>query len=279
MTLTCFKKEESANQSESRYVGSLMTSPGLIHQMAFHLFDTRIVELQKMQFHDPLVFGGFVGPGLAGLVSAGYMIEKLNLHEIAHVRSQHIPPVAVFVGAKLRHPFRIYSDITGKIVVVLSEMPIDIEGLYEISSALVDWFEQVRVKEIVMLDGVGVSGMPEEREAFCVANEERCKTLASKGISPMESALISGVGGSILNQCLTRKMSGVSILTQVSVDFPDPGAALTLIKSINSVYGLEIATNELEQNVEKLNEQLNVLTEQYKKLSEQSAAKDKRFYG
>ncbi|MGI0090119.1 MAG: proteasome assembly chaperone family protein, partial [Nitrososphaerales archaeon] len=120
--------------------------------MSDHLFPTRITELRKTQFREPIVFGGFVGPGLVGLVSARYMIEKLNLHEVAHVQSQHIPPVAVFVGAKLRHPFRIYSDDEGKIVVVLSEMPIDIEGLYEISSALLDWFEQIRAKEIVVLD-------------------------------------------------------------------------------------------------------------------------------
>src|ERR1700674_825761 len=107
-----------------------------------HLFDT-VVEFEKTQFHEPVVFGGFVGPGFVGLVSAGYMIEKLNLHEIAHVQSQHIPPVAVFVGAKLRHPFRIYTDDPGKVVVMICEMPIDIEGLYEISSALLDWTDLV----------------------------------------------------------------------------------------------------------------------------------------
>jgi uncharacterized protein len=234
-----------------------------------HLFETTVVQFGKPQFNDPLVFGGFVGPGLVGLVSAGYMIEKLNLHEVAHVRSQHIPPVAVFVGAKLRHPFRIYSDDPGEVVVVLSEMPIDIEGLYEISSVLLDWFEEIRAKEVVVLDGVGVNGMPEEREAYSVADEERVKELEAKGINAIQSAVVSGVGGAILNQCLTRRVRGVSLLTQASVDFPDPGAALTLIQSVNKVYGLSIGTEELEENVEKLNQRLSELSEQYKKLNEQ----------
>jgi uncharacterized protein len=242
-----------------------------------HLFDT-VVEFEKTQFHEPVVFGGFVGPGFVGLVSAGYMIEKLNLHEIAHVRSQHIPPVAVFVGAKLRHPFRIYSNDAGNIVVMICEMPVDIEGLYEISSVLLDWIEQIHAREIVILDGVGVSGVPEKREAFSVANESRMRELEQKGIRPIQSAMISGIGGSILNQCLTRKISGVSLLSTASIDFPDPGAALSLIKSINQVFGLNIATTELEQNVERLNQRLNELAGQYKKLNDE-ASTDKRLYG
>ena len=247
--------------------------------MSTHLFDTKVVELQKIQFHKPLAFGGFVGPGLVGIVTSGYMIEKLNLHEIAHVRSQHIPPVAVFVGAKLRHPFRIYSDAGGKVIVMHSEMPIDIEGLYEVSSVLLDWLEQREVSEVVIIDGVGVNGMPAKHDTLCVADEERCKELGTLGIDAIESALISGVGGSILNQCLSRKVKGVSLLTEASIDFPDPAAPLSIIKSINAAYGLGIATDELEQNVEKLNGEFSKLTEQYKALQTKGSETEKRLYG
>jgi uncharacterized protein len=232
----------------------------------------------KTKFDEPLVFGGFVGPGLVGPVTAGYMIEKLNLHEIAHVRSQHIPPVAVFIGGKLRHPFRIYCDALGKLIVIVSEMPVDTQGLYEVSSVLIDWFQKIRVKEVVLLEGLGVNDIPEEREAVFVANEEKAGYLISKGIKPLESALISGVGGSILNQCLSRKIPGLSLMTLTSVDLPDPGAALTIINSVNAIYNLGIPTDELEEISKRLNEQLGKLAEQYKKLTENTADADKRLY-
>ncbi len=63
-----------------------------------HLFETRVVEFGKTRYSNPLVIGGFVGAGLAGLVAASYIVEQLGLHQVAHVRSQHIPPVAVFIG-------------------------------------------------------------------------------------------------------------------------------------------------------------------------------------
>ena len=247
--------------------------------MSSDLYDTGIVEFEKVKYDQPVVFGGFLGPGLIGPVAAGYIIEKLNMHEIAHVKSQHIPPVAVYIGAKLRHPFRIYSDSSGKIVVMLCEMPIDLKGLYEISSALLDWFERIKAKEVVILEGLGVEGVPQEREAVFVADEQKSVILKSKGIPPMESALISGVGGSILNQCLTRRVTGLSLLTPVSVQLPDPGAALTIINAVNTIYGLKIATDELEQSAQRLNEQLRKLADQYSKVSETVQDRDKRLYG
>jgi uncharacterized protein len=247
--------------------------------MSGHLFETGIVELESVKFDQPIVFGGFLGPGLVGPVTAGYIIEKLDMHEIAHVRSQHIPPVTVYIGAKLRHPFRIYSDSKGKIIVMLCEMPIELEGLYEVSSVLLDWFERIKAKEIVILEGLGVNGLPDERDAVYVADERKGSILQSKGIVPMESALISGVGGSILNQCLSRKMTGLSILTKASVDLPDPGAALTIINAVNTVYGLKIQTDELEESSKRLNEQLAKISEQYRKATETSQEPDKRLYG
>jgi uncharacterized protein len=161
----------------------------------------------------------------------------------------------------------------------MSEIPIDMEGLYEISSVLIDWFQKIRVREVVLLEGLGVNAIPVERETVFVADEEKASYLISKGIKPMESALISGVGGSILNQCLSRKIPSLSLMTLASVDLPDPGAALTIINSINSIYNLGIATDELEESSKRLNEQLGKLADQYRKLTEDSADPDKRLYG
>jgi uncharacterized protein len=239
--------------------------------MSEHLFQTKVVEMEKPRYDNPIVIGGFVGPGLVGIVTVSYVIEQLNLHEVAHVKSQHIAPVAVFVGERLRHPFRIYTNENGKLVVVVCEVPIDQEGLYEISSIIMDWIEQINAREIVILDGIPVQGIPEEREAFCVAEEGKCKQIGGKGIGHAPAALIGGMGGSILNECLTRRRTGMSLLTPASINLPDPGAALTLINALNSAFDLHIDTKPLEDNVEQLNQYLNTMAEQYRKLQERRA--------
>ncbi len=242
--------------------------------MADHLFETQIVQTDRVSLSNPVVVGGFVGPGLAGLVSASYMIEQLGLHQIAHVKSQHLPPVAVFIGEKLRHPFRIYVDKAGKLVVIICEVPIDVEGLYEISNVLLNWFEQIRAKEVVVLDALPINGIPAEHESFFVAEESKFEDMKRHGLGLAQSAMIGGVGGAILSECLSRRVSGISLLTQASINFPDPGASLTLIKSLNSVYGLGIGTKELEANVEELNKELNAIGDQYRKLQEQAQRRE-----
>ncbi len=234
----------------------------------FHLFETRVIELEKPAYDHPLVIGGFLGASLVGLISASYLIEQLDMHQVAHVRSQHIPPAAVFVGGRLRHPFRVYVSKQGNLVAVTSEVPISIEGMYEISAALLSWFSLVQAKEVVILDGIPVNGIPDHREVFCVAEEKRSEQLKAHGVGVAQSALITGMGGSILNECLTRKMMAISLLTPASLDLPDPGAALKLIQTINSVYGLNIPTHALEETVVQLDRNLKAISSQYDQMQE-----------
>ena len=242
--------------------------------MPEHLFETRIVEFQKENYDHPLVICGFVGPSLVGIISASYLIEQLEFHQVAHVNSQHIPPVAVFVGGKLRHPFRIYRNKTGSLIVVICEVPIGTTGLYEISGTLLNWLERSEPKEIVILDGVPVQGIPQDRGTFCVAGDTRSRQLASHGLKVAESALITGMGGSILNECLSRRIEAISLLTQSSVELPDPEAVLSLINAMNSVYALNVDTAVLEKNVTQLNKELNAIGDQYKQIMRNQGNKD-----
>ncbi len=236
-----------------------------------HLFDTRIVELDKPAFHTPVVIGGFIGPSLVGVISASYTIEQLSLKEVAHVRSPHIPPVTVFVGGKLRHPFRIYSDGAGQLIVMICEVPIDLTGLYEVSASILNWLEHIHPKELVVLDGIPVQGLPQDRKALVVADKSRTEQLKTFGVANAESALITGMGGSLLSECLSRRIAAISLITLASVSVPDPGAVLTVVNALNSMYKLNIETKVLEQNVAQLNKELNAISDQYQKMTKPSS--------
>jgi predicted ATP-grasp superfamily ATP-dependent carboligase len=71
------------------------------------------------------------------------------------------------------------------------------------------------------------------------------------------------------------------LLTEASIDIPDPGASLTLITAINSAYGLGIETAELQASVERLNKELSALSDQFEKIQQQQQGgrPDKQLYG
>ena len=72
--------------------------------------EAEVYEIKKIQYKSPIVFAGFVGAGLAGPLSVGYIIEKLKMKEVGYMRSKYLPPSTVFIQGRLRHPFRFYSN-------------------------------------------------------------------------------------------------------------------------------------------------------------------------
>ena len=232
---------------------------------------TLVIERSKgASFNKPVVICGFVGPGLAGLTAAGYIIDHLQLHEVAHVMSHHIPPSVIFIGGRIRNPFRIYRDASGKLAVIICEVPIATGGLYDISSALLLWFERFEPAEFVVLDGVPIDALPEERPTFYVAEEERQNDLKALGFVPAEATLIGGTAGSILSECIARKVRCLSLLVPVSRSLMDPGAPLALVQGLNSLYKLNVTTKELEEDVAMVHNELNEIRKQYQKLQDQA---------
>ncbi|MGP6207067.1 proteasome assembly chaperone family protein [Cuniculiplasma sp. SKW3] len=218
----------------------------------------------KADFKNPVVIGGFVGQTPLGVTTTSYIVESCQMHQIAMVKSHHIPPVTVFVGGKMRNPFRIYSNKDGSVMVIQAEVPVDDEGLYEISEALFSWIKQFKPREFVVIDGVPVQDIPEKRQAFLVAGPERIRELAKKEIPTAEAALIAGFGGALLNESLMSGNNAIALLTHVSVQIPDPDAVLAIIDALNSIYGLGIQTEILEKSVEKIHEQIKQIAEEYK---------------
>lgn len=228
--------------------------------------EVNIVETEKAELKEPLVVLGFAGPGLVGGIAVSHIIDQLKMKKIAHVRSRYMPPAVVFMDGQLRHPFRIYSDKEGKLCAIVCEIPLRSDGLYPIASTLLDWAEEKGVKEIVVLEGAPVRGIPKKRKSFCAAEPERRKECEEKGVKMVSAGIISGIAGSILSECLTRKITGVAFLTPAVVFMPDPEGAAILIDALNNVYGLEVDTKELLNKAEEIKQKLKEVAQRHQRM-------------
>lgn len=243
--------------------------------------EVEILEIDNFVPDDMIVVLGFVESTTLGLLTASFLIEQEKMHQVAQVKSYHIPPVAVFIGGKLRSPFRIYTRKDGKLMVITCEVPIESEGLYSISSALLDWLKSKNVKEMVVIDGIPVKGIPDNRAVYVAAGPDRIKKFSDIGVNDAESAIISGMGGALINESLGKKMTALSLMTLSSIDIPDPGAVLSIIDVMNKVYSLGIDVKILEESVKKLQEETKKVIEQYNKIqaSRDNKAQEPSIYG
>ena len=222
--------------------------------------DEEIYEIKKTILKSPIVFAGFVGAGLVGPLSVGYIIDKLKMGEIGYLRSRHLPPSTVFIQGRLRHPFRLYSNNDGTICTIICEITLPF-GLHDIVSTILNWAEKNGSHEIVILDGVAAT--THDNKAFCAAEEDLCRVMESNDIKMIPQGFITGVAGGLLNECLVRKIQGVTLLVKASEKGADPLAAATLVEAVNRAYNMNIDTTDLRKYKKKIGVDFKELSDKY----------------
>ena len=223
--------------------------------------DDEVYEIKKTVLKSPIIFAGFVGAGLVGPLSVGYVIDKLKMEEVGYLRSRHLPPSTVFMQGRLRHPFRFYANNDGTICAIICEITLQMEGLYDIISTILDWAEEKGSHEIVILDGV--ASATHDDKAFCAAEDDLCRVMENNDIQMIPQGFITGVAGGILNECLVRKIQGVTLLVKASDKKPDPLAAATLVDAVNRAYKMNIDTTELRKKKKRIGADFKELSEKY----------------
>jgi len=223
--------------------------------------DNEVYEIKKTVLKSPVIFTGFVGAGLVGPLAVGYMVDKLQMKEIGYLRSRHLPPSTVFMQGRLRHPFRLHSNKDGTICGIICEITLRMEGLHDIISTILDWAEKKGSHEIVILDGVASTS--HDNKAFCAAEEDLCRVMEDNDISMIPQGFITGVAGGLLNECLVRKIQGVTLLVKANKKRPDPLAAATLVDAVNRAYHMKIDTTDLRKGKKKIGADFKELSEKY----------------
>ena len=222
--------------------------------------DEEVYEIKKTVLKSPIVFAGFVGAGLVGPLSVGHIIDKLKMEEIGYLRSRYLPPSTVFIQGRLRHPFRVYSNNDGTICAIICEITLPF-GLHDIVSTILNWAEKNGSHEIVILDGVAAA--THDNKAFCAAEEDLCRVMESNDIKMIPQGFITGVAGGLLNECLVRKIQGVTLLVKASEKGADPLAAATLVEAVNRAYNMNIDTTDLRKYKKKIGVDFKELSDKY----------------
>ena len=223
--------------------------------------EAEVFEIKKVELKNPIIFAGFVGAGLVGPVAINHIIEKLEMEEIAVMRSKYLPPSTVFMRGRLRHPFRFYANKEGTVCAIICEITLRMDGVYTLVSSILDWAAKKGSKEIVILDGV--AGVEHDDKAYCAAEEDLVRTMADKDISMIPQGFITGIPGGILNECLVREIQGLTLLAKANKIAPDSIAAATLIEALNRFYEMNIDTTDLQKDKDRINSEFSELSQKY----------------
>src|SRR5215471_4189020 len=131
----------------------------------------KVVQVKK-KLNSPILIAGFPGAGLVGSISTSYIINRLHMNQIACVESEFIVPGVIYAEGKLRHPFRLYSNERGDVCVLVCEAPVMIQGMYSVLDAVMNWALQNQVKQVMVLDGIPMEGLPDPNRTPIILSSE-----------------------------------------------------------------------------------------------------------
>jgi len=215
---------------------------------------------EKIEVEEPVVLTSFPGIGLVGTITTGHFIVELSLEPIGVVESRILPPIATLNEGIVQPPIRIYQCSEKNFLLVHSDVPIHPVVAYELSSAIVDWAVSLKASTLISL--AGLTTFEDKKRVFGAATSKEVLEEIKKYVEIFKTGTISGIAGSILNECVTRNLPAFALLGETTGFNPDPRAAAEVVNTLNKMYNWNVSIEKLIKEAEFIEAQMQKLAEQ-----------------
>ncbi len=195
---------------------------------------------------DPVAVIGFPSIGLVSSIMANHYVSQLSMEPIAGLSSPSMPPYCLIQNGIAYPPVRLYgrkhTTARGKdAIVCLSEYAPKPEDCYEVVEGVLSYLRYAGVKDIVCLDGIGRNSDADVPLA-CGSGEGAARMIRKSKFRVMESGMVKGTTGVMLQDAAGFGMSVAALLAPASPSLPDPGSAAVFIPAVASIVpGLRVS--------------------------------------
>ncbi|MFA6331634.1 MAG: proteasome assembly chaperone family protein [Methanoregula sp.] len=257
----------------------ILTKLGSVHEDLAEINQKRDLNIISRPLpENGAVLLGFPGSGLVGTIALQYMVDQLNFEQIGSMNSRYFPPLAMMNKGLINDPVRVYSKNIGDntITAIVADIPIAPPICYEIASALMEWLEPFKPKEVLTIAGI-VTNEPEKR-VFGVATTEDALHRIQDHTLVLPIGSISGIASSILTECKARNIPALGLLGE-TINAPDPRASAATIDVLNKMYNLALDVQPLIEQAVEIEQTMGKLAEEVQQSADTSPKKDLPMYG
>jgi uncharacterized protein len=204
----------------------------------------------------PTIIVGVPESGLVGTITCSYLIEQLKMAERGFIDSDLLPQVMIVHNSAVTYPIHIFGK--DNLLAVLSEVPLPPFASLEVAKAIASWARSLKASVVI-----GVTGAPSKARdeshgdgkptVVGVANTDSALALIkTSGASAFEDGVLTGFYASLLKHCNAKGQSGVTLLAESLTQFPDPGAAASVLEVLAKLLSLKIDTKSLMAESEEI---------------------------
>jgi uncharacterized protein len=110
----------------------------------------------------------------------------------------------------------------------------------------------------------GITVMTEQHRVFGAVSKKDLLERIKDVTEIFELGTITGITGSIMNECRVRNLPAICLLGETASADPDPRAAIATVETLNKIYNLGVSTNKLSEQAEQIEVQMAQLAQQLK---------------
>jgi uncharacterized protein len=231
------------------------------------MVEVEIRTLKDVDLKGGTVVAAFPSVGLVSTISATYMITTLKVDQVTALESADFPSVSVIYAKKPKFPARVYASANPKLAIFICEMPLPMSTHRPVAYALLKWAKDHGCRWIVPLEGIPAdSDVPVAAEppVWGVGSTDRARAeLEKRGINQLETGMITGVTGVLLNEGRWRNVDVVALLAEARREFPDARAAVSLVQAVDLLLPeISIDLKPLQAEAKALEDRLTRLKQQ-----------------
>jgi len=218
---------------------------------------------------------GFPGFGLVGTIASEFLLEHLKVEKIGKIVFDEMPATVAIHEGKVVEPLGIFYNKKYNIV-LLHAITTSTGMEWKLSDMVIDLAKQLKIKEIISLEGVGSSDETVTSRVFFYSNNEKNKHKFEKlKVELLKEGIIIGVTGAVLLRA--EKIPVSCIFAETHTNLPDSKAAAKVVEVLDKYLGLKIDYKPLLAQAEKFENKLRgILTESQK--AQQISEKKKMSY-
>ena len=234
--------------------------------------DVELRTIKEVDLRGGTVVAAFPSVGFVSTITATYLITTLPMDQVTALESADFPSISMIYAKKPKFPARVYASREHKLAIFICEMPLPMFTHRPVAYALLKWAKDHGCRQIVPLEGLPAeleAPMAGEPTVWGVGSTDRARAeLEKRGIRQLESGMISGVAGVLLNEGRWRDADVIALLAEARVAIPDARAAVALVQALDTFLPeISIDLGPLQEQAKELEDQLTRLKQQARHLA------------
>lgn len=215
--------------------------------------ETKVIETEPIKMQNPLLFTGFTGPGLIGPTVLSYIVEQLNLDQVAYFKSSLFPPMTRIIKGVPQYPIRVFADKKKNQLFIISDVFVQNEYTSQVGSTIFKWIKEQNPLEIISINGMAFLDIPRMKNMIFGYSTGNSSYVIHHKIQPLVDGVITGIDSAILHKSLESDTVWTSFMTTTSeLSSLDPTAILKTLETLKDIFRFDIKMDHIRKDFQRM---------------------------